>query len=270
MLSLSPITSAPPQFRWVDIDLLHVDQRYQRKVAREGKRRIKDMATSFDWSKFQALTVSGPDKLGDYSVIDGQHRLEAVKMRGDLDKLPCLVIDAPSVSDQARTFKGVNKDRTGVTRINIFWADVAAGDEDALRIKQICESCGLEVSRVGTGRQKPLRTVAVTTIQRCLDLDEEALVDVLKALVAAQGEVENAFRAAPIKALWEIWSRHMEEIDPERMVRVLEELDLDHKIDEARRIKETFGNKLETALRFILVRAYNKGLKTNRLPENIS
>jgi flagellar hook protein FlgE len=45
--------------------------------------------------------------------------------------LPCYVVEAPGVAEQARAFVALNARRVGVTRINRFWAAHAAGDATA-------------------------------------------------------------------------------------------------------------------------------------------
>lgn len=254
----------PPKFLWLPLDSLVVDERYQRRITEDGRRQVRIIAAGFSWSKFQALLVSGPDRLGDYAVLDGQHRLEAARLCEGIDKVPCLIVEAPDVSSQAATFKGVNKDRTRVTRINIFWADVAAGDEKAVAVKRVCDDCGVIISRVGTGRQKPLHTVAVAALDACLKLDEGSLRKALQTLVAAQAEADNAFRAGTIKALTRLYAMNPGRVDDERLVKALADMDLDDMITEALSGAKTFGGKAEIVLQMLLTRAYNKNLGGDR------
>ena len=254
----------PPQFAWLSLDDLVVDARYQRRITGHGWKRIRAMAREFSWSRFGALLVSKADKLGDHAVFDGQHRLEAARLVDSINRVPCLVVDAPEVADQARAFKSINKDRIGVSRINIFWADLAAGEPMAQAVKAICDDCGVTISHIGTGRQKPKTTVATAALTQCLKLNEAALRRALAALVAAQGEAENAFRASTIKALTRIYDENADRVDDTRLVRALAEMDLDDKIDEARAGAKSLGGKPDLVLQMLLARAYNKGLGAAR------
>lgn len=257
----------PPELKWLPLDILQVDSRYQREITRQGWKLIRRIVRDFRWSRFQALIVAGPDKLGDFSVVDGQHRLEAARQVGGIEKVPCLVIDAADLPRQARTFKAINRERQAVTRVTTFWADVAAGDETAIRIAAICRDCGVTISRVGTGRQKPLHTVAVSAIERLMKVHEVALRQALKVLVEAQGEAENAFRSATIRALAFMFGLKPD-LDRARLVRVLADMDLDDKIADARSYRKTVGGSVDAGLQVILTRAYNKGLAdANRIPE---
>lgn len=254
----------PPRFAWIAKEALVIDERYQRSITRDGWKRIRAMAREFSWQKFGALLVSEADKIGDHAVFDGQHRLAAATMLDDIAEVPCIIVDAPDLASQAKAFKGVNKDRTGVTRVNIFWADVAAGEPRATAIKELCDDCGVTISRVGTGRQKPLHTVAIAALDSCLKLDEGSLRRALAAMVQAQSEAENAFRAPTIKALTRLYAMNPERVDDERLVRALADLDLDDKIEEARAGAKTFGGKSEIVLQMLLTRAYNKNLGGDR------
>lgn len=258
---------APPKLKWLPLDLLQIDQRYQREIKRDGWKMVRKIANGFQWARFQALIVSGPDKIGDFAVIDGQHRLEAARLLEDVSEVPCLVIDAEDIQRQARTFKGINKDRKRVTRVNVFWADVAAGEEGANKVVAVCRDCGVTISRAGTGRQKPLHTVAVAAIERLIRLDEGSLRRALAILVKSQAEAENAFRAQTIRALTYMIALKPD-FDEGRMARALEDMDLDDKIAAARSYVKTLGGSVDTALQLILTRAYNKGLsEANRVPE---
>lgn len=258
----------PPRFAWIPLDNLVVDERYQRRITDGGWRQVRRMARDFNWRKFGALLVAETDKIGDHAVFDGQHRLEAAKLAEGVDQVPCIIVDAPDVADQARAFKGINKDRTGVTRINIFWADVAAGDERALAIKAVCDDCGVSISRVGTGRQKPLHTVAIAALDSCLKLDEASLRKALGALVQAQGDAENAFRSATIKALTRLHAMNGEVVDQARLVRALADMDLDDRIEEARQGARSLNGKADVILQMLFTRAYNKGLGEGRRLED--
>lgn len=254
----------PPRFEWLPIDNLVVDERYQRGITKDGWTRIRKMAAAFSWRKFGALLVTETDHIGDHAVFDGQHRLEAARLCKDIAELPCIIVDAPDLAAQATAFKGVNKDRTGVTRVNIFWADVAAGEERALAIKAVCDDCGVIISRVGTGRQKPLHTVALAALDTCMKLDEDSLRRGLRTLVAAQSEAENAFRSQTIKALTRLYAMNPDRVDDERLGRALAEMDLDDKVDEALRGAKTLAAKSDIVLQMLFTRAYNKNLGADR------
>ena len=252
-----------PTFAWLPVDSLVVDERYQRRITSDGTKAINKIVREFSWSKFQPLTVTGPDPSGDYPVIDGQHRLEAARRHPLVTEVPCWIVEAARISDQAGTFVGVNRDRIRVTRINIFWAELAMGDPTALWLKGICDRSGIQIGRVGTGRQPPLTTVALSTILKLKPLGEDLIVRALSLLAKAQPEAENAFRSASIIALAKLIGLNQDLIDEPRLVAKLEEIDLDDMIEKAGTIRKSLGGNTEEALRILLAREYN-----TRLPED--
>ncbi len=253
-----------PHLEWVPIGLLVVDERYQRRITTDGLKAINRIVREFTWRKFQPLTVSGPDASGDYPVIDGQHRLEAARRHHLVTEVPCWVVEAPKIADQATAFVGVNRDRIRVTRVNIFWAELAAGDPTALWIKSICDRASIKVGRIGTGVQPPLTTIALATLVKLRALGDNLILRALRVLRDAQPEVDNAFRAATIIALVKLIELNESLIDEDRLVEKLVDLDLDQLIDRARAIRSSLGGNTEEALRILLSREYNKRLPDDR------
>lgn len=228
-----------PSFAWLSVDTLVVDERYQRRITADGNVAINKIVREFAWSKFQPLTVTGPDASGDYPVIDGQHRLEAARRHPLVTEVPCWIVEAPKISDQATTFVGVNRDRIRVTRINIFWAELAAGEPTAMWIKSVCDRAGIAVGRVGTGIQPPLTTVALASLVKLRPLGDALIVRALSVLAKAQPEVDNAFRSATIIALARLIGINDALIDK------LADLDLDQQIEKARAIRQGLGGNTE-------------------------
>lgn len=257
-----------PRFAWLPIDELVVDERYQRRITKDGNTLINRIVREFCWAKMQPLTVTGPDASGDYPVIDGQHRLEACRRHPKVTQAPCWIVPAPRIADQATTFVAVNKARIGVTRVNVFWASLAAGDEAAKWLKSVCDQAGVAIGRVGTGIQPPKTTVALASLLRLRATGDAAIVRALALLVAAQPEAENAFRAATITSLTRLLALHEGRIDERRLANAVADMVLDDEIEKARVYRKTFGGNTEAALQVIFARAYNKGLREeNRIPE---
>lgn len=186
-----------PEFIWLPLDKLVIDERYQRRITADGTTLVNKIVREFRWSAFQPLTVTGPDASGDYPVIDGQHRLEACRRHPAVTEAPCWIVEAPRVADQATTFVAINKGRINVTKVNMFWAGLAAADATAVWIKSVCDRAGVAIGRVGTGRQPPLTTVALGAILKLRPVGDDNLVRALTVLRQAQAEAENAFRAGP-------------------------------------------------------------------------
>ncbi len=259
---------ARPEFLWIPIDSIVVDERYQRRVTRTGNSMIEKIVNEFHWSRFQPLTVACKDKSDDYPVIDGQHRLLACRKIG-LTEVPCWVVASPHLADQAKAFVGTNKCRVKMTKINVFWADVVAGSPDATWVKRICDSAGVKIGRIGTGRQPCLTTIATRAIMNGRRCGEAVVARALRLIAAAHPETENAFRDATVAALIAVLDRAGSVvIDDKRMIDVLAAMDFDDEIDRARVYQQSFGGTRAEALRVVVIRAYNNRLRDgSRIPE---
>lgn len=253
-------------FEEIALERLFVDPDYQRRIANNGEKKIRKIIREFNWRAFGALLVSGPDNAGDYAIVDGQHRFEAAKVHPAVTVVPCLVLPPSGSAQEADTFLRVNADKVNVTGIAKFHARLVRGDDAARQVKDVCDAAGVVISRAGTGRQKPLHTVAVAAIGRCLkDYGRPAVLDALETMVAGQAECENAFRSQAIKAVVRFFARHGAAVDRARLVAVLEDLDFDHEIGNARTVKNTLGGGTDEILEQVIANRYNKGLKASRL-----
>ncbi|OYW85181.1 MAG: hypothetical protein B7Z20_09560, partial [Sphingobium sp. 32-64-5] len=85
-------------------------------------------------------------------VIDGQHRLAAAQLRGDIPFLPCCVGVYGSVADEAAMFVAMNRQRKAMNRLDDFHAAIASGDAEAIEIAKLITDAGFTVSR-RTGSQ---------------------------------------------------------------------------------------------------------------------
>lgn len=147
-----------PALDWIDKALITVDPLYQRPLDAE---RAAVIARSFSWRSFGALVVV---PAGDsYHVTDGQHRLEAAKLHPKVTHVPAVIVQAETVQDKAGVFVAVNRDRKNVSALELFFAELAAGDERATQTLKLCQRVGLRIPKY-PGKFKPNDTIAVTQI----------------------------------------------------------------------------------------------------------
>lgn len=126
---------------------LRIDDSYQRSIDTGPSRAlIKKIATEWDWRMCMPPVVSKRDD-GALYVIDGQHRLAAAMMRGDIQFLPCCVAVYSGVADEAAMFVAMNRARRAMNRLDDFHAAQAGGDKDVLAVAALIEGAGFTVSR---------------------------------------------------------------------------------------------------------------------------
>jgi hypothetical protein len=152
-----------PALDWIDKDLIDVDPTYQRELDAARVQRILDW---FDWSSFGALVVA-PKEGGRFNCTDGQHRLEAAKRHPLVKQVPGVIIAKSGTVDEAANFVAINANRKNVTPLQLYWAELAAGDPEAVTVAQVCERAGVTIIRGagGTPKAKPGETAAIAAVR---------------------------------------------------------------------------------------------------------
>jgi len=127
---------------------LRIDPAYQRDVANgPSKALIHRIAQAWNWDLCQPLMVARRrDFIDRLFVIDGQHRLEAARLRGDIDELPCFIVSYDSPADEAAGFVALNQQRRPLSRLELFRAAVASGDSQAGAIMTALADAGLSLA----------------------------------------------------------------------------------------------------------------------------
>ncbi|MFC3074946.1 DUF6551 family protein [Shinella pollutisoli] len=158
------ITTSPPEMRLVCPTDLYVDDRYQRGLSERSVKLLRKIVSEWCWTAYKPpVVVEVEDRL---EVIDGQHTAIGAATHGGIPAIPVLVVKAESHALRAGAFVRHNRDRIQVTPTQLHTALVAAGDEDALTIEQVCQRSGITILRnpPTMGRFAPGETVAISTI----------------------------------------------------------------------------------------------------------
>jgi hypothetical protein len=144
-------------------DLL-VDETYQRNLSERSVRLIRKIVASWDWRTFMPPVVVRTKE--GLHVIDGQHTAIAAATHPKITDIPVMVVKAEEITDRAKAFLGRNRDRITVTPNQLHAAAVAAGDEDAVTIHQVCERAGIRILKQPPGAAvfKVGDTLAIGTI----------------------------------------------------------------------------------------------------------
>lgn len=155
---------AEPKFERANPADLKVDEAYQRNLSERSVKLIRKIVAQWDWRTFMPpVVVRTKDGL---HVIDGQHTAIAALSHPKIKDIPVMVVLAPEIADRAKAFLGRNRDRITVTANQLYSAAVAAGDDDAVTIHQVCTRAGLRVLKQppGAASFKVGDTMAVSTI----------------------------------------------------------------------------------------------------------
>jgi hypothetical protein len=145
-LKVNPVLGSPPTLEWRPVGELLIDPAYQRAIdTGPSQTLIRRIAMFWDWGLCQPLAVSRrPD--GALTIVDGQHRAAAAKLRGDVPHLPCVITSYASAGDEAAAFVALNQQRRPLQALDLFKAAVAAEDKEALLILDCIQSAGLSLA----------------------------------------------------------------------------------------------------------------------------
>jgi len=157
----------PPKLDWLSISDLVIDPEYQREITPRGRRNVRVIAAEFDWAMFSPVVVA-PAGSSKFAIVDGQHRTTAAKLCG-IERVPCYIIDVGRAI-QARAFRAINGNITRMHTLHLHHAMVAAGDDQALRIADVCRKAGVTIVRNPTQstKLKPGETCTVGEIRKAL------------------------------------------------------------------------------------------------------
>lgn len=216
-LKVNPPLGQLPVLQYCAPAHLQIDETYQRSLNEPASLAlIRRIAMHWDWGLCQPLFVARRGDDGLY-VVDGQHRLEAAKLRGDIWQLPCVVSAFDDAASEAAAFVALNQERRPLSKLQIFKAALASGDPEARTIVDALDAAGLRlasstnletcpagaVSNIG-GLQKCLRVQGKIVLTAALDVMAKAfqgqvlryagtIFPGIAAIVAAEAKSDAAF-----------------------------------------------------------------------------
>ena len=141
---------------------------YQRVL---NNARVKRIADNFDPARVGVLLLSkrGPHC---YAIVDGQHRLCAMRQIGVPDAV-CIVVVGMSYEDEANYFRIQTRDANPLNAYSLYKAGVEAKDEHFLRIEAILLKNEYTVGL----NAEPMVITAVNTLSRVMTMQGEAALD---------------------------------------------------------------------------------------------
>lgn len=129
---------------YLPLGMLYVNSDYQRPP----QNKIRAIAEHFDENKCGFLLVNYDKSAGAFAIVDGQNRFLAAKMAGR-ECVPCQIMNLSGAKQEATVFAAQNKNRVTVSTYDKFRASLFAGDENAIRIMEICNRHNVKLSRTG-------------------------------------------------------------------------------------------------------------------------
>jgi len=249
-----------PERRQLAVSTLMVDPNVQRGLDRNRVARIAD---ELDLHAIGTITVSHRGN-GSYHVIDGQHRVEAVKLAGgDAEKVDCRVFDELTVEEEARLFRLLNN-TTKLQALDKFKVRVVEGEPTAVAISDVLAKHGWKVA----GGSGDGCFSAVAAAERIWSRDPKAVDRTIHTITRAWGHEAIATNGFIVEGLGLVYARYADAIDDNSLADKLARYPGGPAklIGSARGLRDAYRFTTPTAIADLVVEIYNANRRTKALP----
>ena len=239
-----------------------VTEQYQRIL---NMKNVAGIVKNFDPAKLGVLVVSHRED-GTYAVLDGQHRLTALRRLG-YDAANCIVLEGMTIQQEADYFRRQNENKQSLRINDTFNASLWAEDAESLRIKELMDKYGFRHGKSG----QPMCICAIGALQRILRRFGNRTLELTLACIAATWPHDSTIlRGEMLAGLGEFWRRYGEKLTVAQFeARMRKHLPMEMYQEARRRTqgKTTPATAFNKTIRFtmcaVYVSAYNKQLRTN-------
>lgn len=245
---------------------LEVDPATQRTL-RTGH--VKNIVSDFDPDFFGEPVVS--HRGGHYFVVDGQHRVEALRQMGWGDqKIPVLLYEGLSLAEEAELFLMLQR-RKAPSTFDKFRIQITSGDHVACDIDRIVRAQGLVLS----DQQKAGAISAVVALREVylgVGLTHESpalLAKTLRLLKTAWGPISAAFDGLLIIGAGMVLARYSGVVDEAVLAQKLARVGGGPNgiIARAKHEREIRRGRAASCVAAVMVYAYNEGRRTGKLED---
>lgn len=254
------------KLEWLPVEAIRTDERAQRPLDESW---VAKIAANFkpDLLRWPCV-VALPGRNGQerYIVVDGQHRVAAVKaLFGGAHKIECEVVRGVDLAGAAEFFRGLN-DTRGVTPFYKFVTGVTSGDPECVAIHKLATSLGLRISPGGSETNYLHCVAALQRVYR-LDGTGELLKRTLQIIIEAWGRSYENFNRAVVSAIGSVLHKY-DEIDTAALrSRLASVAGGAHGIvGRGRSAAAMLGTSAANGTAWAIVNLYNKG-RGKKLPE---
>lgn len=265
----------PGRLEWVPVGRIVADPAYQRTLS---IKQVTTIARAFDPFILGVIIVSQRDD-GQLYVLDGQHRVEALRTLGYADDhIPAMVYVNLSLEDEARIFAQTNKNRMYLPPQYHFRARLVAGDKEALALKETVEHYGFHLNYwkplpgdekgAATAMYRPEGMIsAIGELERLSRSGVEKLGRVLGLAHDAWGEDVVGLSAIILRGLAIFHNAFTERYDRERLLEVMQQTSLIRLTNDGRDKGKKLGGRTPAGVCEELWERYNFHLgAAKRLP----
>jgi hypothetical protein len=177
------------------------------------------IATDFDPDKFDPPVITKPNGVGQYHIVDGQHRVAAAKMAfGENEQLQCRMVDCEDCARAAEIFYDINSSRKPMQPVIRFLVAVEAKREPQTSINALVKKLGCHI-----GPAKTDNTIgAVAALMEVHRKYEMAVLEAaLVMLIQTWKGDPSAFNGELIRGYGSFINEFHHHMDPKRLVETI-------------------------------------------------
>jgi hypothetical protein len=249
-----------PKVENVAVSTLIIDPRVQRPL---DKRRVSKIAAELNMDALGVITVSRRDN-GDNAVIDGQHRVEALREAGHGGgTAACRVFADLTLPEEADMFRLLNNTaKPGY--LDLFRVRVIQGDEDAVMITLMLEQYGWKVAQAGDAGCLS----AIQAFERVYRASPAAAEKTIATITRAWGHDRNGVDGRLLDGLGLVYARYGEAINVSELTDRLSKYagGPGALLGKSRGLSDLIGVTVGKAVAEVVVELYNRLRKTKGLP----
>lgn len=232
---------------------------YQRQPS---ARRVERIAAGFDTAKLGILIVNDRQD-GTYAMLDGQHRLSALRTLGYTDA-NCLVLAGLTLEQEADYYRRQNENHANLNNYDLYLAGVVAGDPHYLKLKETLGRYGYRAHNTSA----PKNVTAIAAVTKIVELYGFDVLDRTFAYICAAWDGDGtAVRREMLAGIADFAARFGKTVTPEMFASRMGNKIPGQLFYEYRRRTEgraTSRNAFNPTMRrvccVILMETYNRGL----------
>lgn len=259
---MSSFVAGAHSTKWIPVKNLSVVWATAQREFNE--RHSKKIADSFDPDLFDDLVVTLPNGDGIYHVVDGQHRMAAVRsLWGEDEQVPCRIVDAKDPARAAAIFDKINTGRRMPSGIEKFRVRVTAGSETETAINKIVTNLGCRIE-AGSDPNVIRAVSALLNVHNSFGL--EVLKETLVSIRTTWRDDKGALEGPIIEGFGSLIGAHRGHLDWKRLrEKTGNTFTPGRLLGQAKGDKESLGGRISDGVRRVLIRNYDQGIRTGKL-----
>lgn len=232
---------------------------YQRGIS---NKRVNAIVNAFDSVKLGVLVVNKRDT-GVYAILDGQHRLSAMRILG-IKEANCVVLESMTIEEEADYFRRQNENSAALTKYDLYNAGLIAGDQHYLKIRDTLAAHGYQANKYSS----PLNVTAIEALSKIIELyGFENLDKTFSYIEAAWFGNTVAIRREMLAGISEFAHRFGDKVTPVMFAEKMKDklpgtIFYDYRIRSEGRVnfRNAFNPLMRRLLCVVIMDNYNKGL----------